>query len=156
MSTETRPHPLAVASTHLVLALVSVDGMLAACAAHGDFATLQVLSSYYMLVAAAFAAAGGRIVKVMGDGVLAAFPHDHAAQAVTVSRSVQATATAHWRIFDARCRVRVVLGAGPILSGRFGPPGQEIEDLFGHTLNQLFRAPTGEVVLLPSVEALLR
>lgn len=141
---------------HLVLALVSVDGTMAACADHGDAATLRVLSGYYALVANTITSAGGRIVKVMGDGVLAAFPCALAAEAVVACQQLQATATAHWQTFDVRCRARVVLGAGPVLRGRFGPPGQERDDLFGHSLNQLFRAPAGGVVLLPSLEALLQ
>lgn len=156
MSNEMRHHPHTVESTYLVLALVSVDGTMAACADHGDAATLEVLSRYYALVADTIAAAGGRVVKVMGDGVIASFPRDHAAQAVDVCRALQEIVTAHWQAFDARCRARVVLGAGSLLSGRFGPPGQEREDLFGHTLNQLFRAPAGDVVLLPSIQALLQ
>ena len=155
MSTEASSHPSAE-SAHLVLALVSIDGAMATCADHGNAATLKVLTSYYTLVAAAIEAAGGRVVKVMGDGVLAAFAPERVAEAVNVCREVHATATAHWHAFDSRCRARVVLGAGPVLSGRFGPPGHETEDLFGHTLNQLFRAPAGDVVLLPSIHALLR
>jgi len=144
------------AMERLVIALVSVDGTMAACADHGDAATLCVLLSYYALVTDTVASASGRVVKVMGDGVLAAFPCALAAEAVANCRQLQGAATAHWRAFDPRCRARIVLGAGPVLSGRFGPPGLEIDDLFGHTLNQLFRAPAGEVVLLPSIDALLQ
>lgn len=62
------------AMERLVIALVSVDGTMAACADHGDAATLCVLLSYYALVTDTVASASGRVVKVMGDGVLAAFP----------------------------------------------------------------------------------
>jgi class 3 adenylate cyclase len=147
--------PPSAETAHLVLGLISVNGMMAACAEHGDAETLVVLSDYYALVASAIAPAGGRVVKVMGDGVLVAFPHARANEAVALCRDLQAAATTHWQAFDPRCRARVVLGAGPVLSGRFGPPGQEVDDLFGHTLNQLFRASAGEFVLLPSIEALV-
>ena len=155
MSTATRSSASAVASEELVLALLSVDGTMAACTDHGDAATLAALSVYYAFVADAVVAVGGRVVKVMGDGVLNAFPIDRVSNAVAACRQLQAESTAHWRAFDARCRARVVITAGPVLSGQFGPPGLEGADLFGHTLNQLFRAPAGEVVLLPSVAALL-
>lgn len=140
----------------LVLALLSVDGTMAACADHGDAATLAVLSSYYALIATGSAEAGGRVIKVMGDGMLIAFPLERATDAVAACRQLQTVATLHWRDFDARCRARVVMTAGPVLSGQLGPPGYEAPDLFGHTLNQLFRAPAGEVVLLPSIDPLLR
>lgn len=91
----------------------------------------------------------------MGDGLLFAFPCDLAADAVAACRQLQVAATQHWRPFDARCRARVALTAGPVLTGDFGPPGRETPDVFGHTLNQLFRTPAGDVVLLPAIEALL-
>ena len=110
---------------HLVLALMSVDGTMAACVDHGDPATLAVLSAYYALIAAGCRDADGRVVKVMGDGVLIAFPLARAVDAASACRQLQADATRHWRAFDARCRARVVMNAGPVLSGELGPPGQQ-------------------------------
>lgn len=156
MSAETPSRIPTTESAHLVVALLSVDGTMAACADHGDPATFGVLSSYYALVASTIADAEGRVVKVMGDGMLLAFPRNRAADAVAVCQQLQSTTTAHWRAFDPRCRARVVIGAGQVLIGRFGPPGAETDDLFGHALNQLFRAPPGELVLLPAVDVLLR
>ena len=97
MSTQASSHPSAE-SAHLVLALVSIDGSTAACADHGDIDTLQVLTGYYTLVGAAIEASGGRVVKVMGDGVLAAFAPECVTEAVNVCREVQAAATAHGRL----------------------------------------------------------
>src|SRR5829696_5222499 len=99
--------PIALAASsarveHLVLALTSVAGATAACAAHGDAPTATVLADYYALVDEAALAAGGRVIKVIGDGVLVIFPHDRAREAVVALRAVQARATARWHALDDR------------------------------------------------------
>ena len=145
-----------VTEAQLVLAVASVDGATAACAEHGDRATLAVLSEYYAVIAASARTCGGRVVKVMGDGVVLAFPAGSAQDAVTALRSAQQETTRLWQAFDTRCHVGVRVSAGSVLAGSFGPPGEERPDIFGDALNRLFRTPPGAFVLTPQVEALLR
>ena len=141
---------------HLVLALTQVPGSTVACAAHGDAETVAVLADYYALVAEAAEAAGGRVVKVMGDAALVTFPGGRAREAVESLRSLRAEGTRLWCGFDDRCRVEVKVGAGAVVCGQFGPPGDERPDIYGDALNRLFKAPWGEFVLMPEVGALLR
>ena len=141
---------------YLVLALAHVPGSTAACAAHGDARTVALLSDYYALVAHAAAGAGGRVVKVMGDGMLVTFPIDRVREAVETLRSLQAKGTSLWRGFDERCHVEVKVDAGEVVCGLFGPPGDERPDIYGDALNRLFKAPWGEFMLTPKVEALLQ
>jgi class 3 adenylate cyclase len=140
---------------HLVLALLSVDGASAACATHGDGTIVTALTAYYALVADAVRTAGGRVVKVLGDGVLLAFPAERAREAVEVLRTAQARGTTRWRQLDPRCVVVVKAGAGEVLSLRLGPPGDERPDLYGHALNQLYKVPPGDFVITPDLHALL-
>jgi class 3 adenylate cyclase len=139
----------------LVLALLSVDGASAACATHGDAATVAVLATYYAIVADAIAATGGDVIKVMGDGVLVAFPIERARDAVAALHVAQERAGAEWRGFDARCSVVVRVTAGRVLRVSLGPPGAERPDLYGHALNQLYRLPAGEFVVAPQLAAKL-
>ena len=148
--------PRQTSAEHLVLALTHVPGSTVACAAHGDAETVAVLADYYALVAEAAAAAGGRVVKVMGDAALVTFPSGRAREAVGSLRSLRATGTRLWRGFDDRCRVEVKVGAGAVVCGQFGPPGDERPDIYGDALNRLFKAPWGEFVLMPEVGLLLQ
>ena len=150
------PPRVSVLEAHLVLALASVDGAAAACAEHGDHATLAVLLEYYAVITASARTCGGRVVKVMGDGVLLTFPVERARDAVVALRSAQQETTRLWQTFDARCHVGVRVGAGRVLAGTFGPPGDARPDIFGDVLNRLFRVPPGAFVLTPQAEALLR
>ena len=132
-----------------VFGVAAVDGATAAAGARGDLETAAVLSNYYALVARTVAPADGRIVKVMGDGVLVVFPAERARDAVAALRAVQASGTALWSAFDVRCRVQVRVGRGQVASGPLGPPGDERFDIYGAALNRLFKLPAGEFVIAP-------
>ena len=139
----------------LILALFSVDGATAACLTHGDRATVVAVAHYYARVAATPPPAAGKIIKVMGDGILAVFPPVNARAAETTCRQAQSESTELWQEFDLRCRVRVKLEAGTLLRGRIGPPGEERADVYGHVLNQLYKASGEEFLILPGLAALL-
>ena len=91
----------------------------------------------------------------MGDGVLVVFPLPRAKDAVDALRLLQSAATTLWSQFDARCRVQVRVGAGRLASGVMGPPGAERFDVYGTALNDLFKAPPGDFVIMPELAALL-
>ena len=134
-------------TTELVFAILSVAGATAACATHGDVPTVDMLARYYSLVGDAIRHSEGRVIKVIGDGIVITFPVSHAADAIVDLRSAQGRATNLWQSFDQRCRVQVKVGIGPLISGLFGPPGQERHDAYGDALNQLFKLPAGDFVV---------
>jgi adenylate cyclase len=139
----------------LVLVLGSVAGSTAACKAHGDLPTARVLASYYALAADAARSAGGRIVKVIGDGVLATFPTERAQDAMLALRIFQRVGTRLWQEFDPACRVQVRVGSGSVVAGAMGPPEDPRFDVYGDALNQLFRMAAGDVVVSDEAQALL-
>jgi class 3 adenylate cyclase len=139
----------------LVFAILSVAGATAACAAHGDVATVETLTSYYSLIADKVHRARGRVIKVIGDGVIVGFPVSSARAAVEDLRSLQEHGTNLWRLFDQRCRVQVRVGVGSLVSGLFGPPGEEREDLYGDALNQLFKVPVGDFIVSSALRRVL-
>ena len=54
----------------MIFAISGVTGFTKACATHGDSAMFEILQTYYSIAAQAAAAADGRFIKAMGDGVL--------------------------------------------------------------------------------------
>lgn len=141
-------------TSDLVFAVVTVAGATAACAVHGDVPTVEVLTDHYNRVAAAIRKARGRVIKVIGDGVIAAFPVAMAAGAVKTLRDVQHDGTERWQRFDSRCRVQIKIGAGSLVTASLGPAGQEREDIYGDALNRLFKMAAGDFVLSPEMSAL--
>lgn len=139
----------------VVFAVLSVAGATAACATHGDAATVDTLTTYYSLVDETIERAGGRVIKVMGDGVIVTFPVSRARDVIEILRLLQEVATKRWQLFDPRCRLQVKVGAGTLISGLLGPPGRERDDLYGDALNQLFKLPSDDFVLSPAMKRLV-
>ena len=139
-----------------LLALISVDGSTNACADHGDLAMVALLKSYYAHVAQLVAPENGQIVKVLGDGVLVMFPTEQPASALASLSAAHSQLQTLWHDFDPRCTVRMRATIGQVLTGPLGPPGREQHDIYGNTLNQLFRLPAGELVLSEALQARVR
>ena len=138
----------------LILAVAHVREFTKASADRGDAATFAALQAYYLLAAEAAKTAGGRFIKPIGDGVLLTFPVERAAAAVEALRDFQRRASAAWRGFDGRCHVQVKIGAGSVICGLLGAPGDERLDVVGSALNALFKAPWQDFSVAPDVAAL--
>ena len=143
-------------ATELIFAIASVNGASAACADHGDVTTVGEISKWYALAADVTREAGGRVVKVIGDGIVLTFPPERASEAVAALRTLQRHGSELWARLDSRCRVQVKAGIGSVISGAFGPPGQERDDIYGNALNQLFKLPPADLYLSPDLEARLK
>lgn len=140
----------------LIFAIASVNGATAAIAEQGDVMSSEEISKWYSLAADITRDADGKVVKVIGDGVLLTFPPARLTDAVAALRTLQQHGSELWGRFDSRCRVQVKAGIGSVIIGAFGPPGQEREDIFGNELNQLFKMPLGDFVMTSALEARLK
>jgi class 3 adenylate cyclase len=140
----------------LVLAILAVAGATAACAEHGYADAVRALLKYYALSGFAVGGLDGRIVKAMGDGILAVFSVTRVKDIDRELRELQRSGTILWRTYDPRCKLQIKVGAGTLMAGEFGPPGQEAFDVYGDALNQLFKAPLADYFVTEAVAALLR
>lgn len=139
----------------LVFAITSVSAATAAGRAHDDLDMAAVLAEYYALIAEGVRASEGRVVKVIGDGVLVVFPLRKAKEAVQALRNLQPQANALWADVDPRCSVQIKVGSGRLATGAMGPPGAERFDIYGTALNDLFKMPAGDFVVTPGLTARL-
>jgi class 3 adenylate cyclase len=138
-----------------IFALVAVAGSSAACSTRGDLPTARILAEYYTLVADAARPADGRIIKVIGDGVLLTFPTFRAREAVTALQALKRDGTRLWQRFDQGCRIQLKIGAGSVVAGQMGPPDDQRFDVYGDALNRLVKMPNDDVVISPEAQALL-
>jgi adenylate cyclase len=103
------------------------------------------LSRFYEHVAASIKAEGGRVIKLVGDGVLGAFigTADHRARGVRAVKAllgnkVEMNAPAKkagMPVID----YTVVLGSGRVLAGDLGAEKLQGFDVIGATVNRVFR-----------------
>ena len=140
----------------LVFAITSIDGSTRAARTRPDLEMASVLSEYYALAAETLRSCQGRIIKVIGDGILVVFPLSHARDGVAALRRFQSSATALWAEVNTGCRAQVKVGVGSLATGPFGPPGDERFDVYGSALNQLFKAPAADFFITPALAAVLK
>lgn len=122
----------------LLVAFVDITGYALQSTRVTDDDLADVIDGYYQLLAEQVSAAGGRVVKYIGDGALLAFD---AADAADADRGVAALLDLKLlvdRYFEARawdCRATIKAHVGPVIAGPFGPPTDRRFDILGKTVN---------------------
>jgi adenylate cyclase len=97
-----------------------------------DTELADTIDAYYEQVGAAVQAAGGRVVKFVGDGVLIVFPEEAVDRGVEMLLALKdavdgAMAARRWE-----CRLAAKAHFGPTIAGPFGIAGDKRFDVLGH------------------------
>lgn len=112
-----------------------------------DSRVAEFLQAYYVRAGTTLAAAGARLVKLIGDEGLTVIPPERMQEGVLalceLSVSIRALAREHG--FDAYLNVRIHYGA--VVSGEFGPPELRRYDVIGKAVNVAARLGGRGVVL---------
>ncbi len=100
-----------------------------------DLRVAEMFQEFYRLAGERIGAAGGRIVKFIGDAGLVVFPKENAESVILALADLarEARERAAARGFDTYLNVNVHFG--PMLEGTFGPEGLERYDVLGKTVN---------------------
>lgn len=96
------------------------------------------VQAYYDVVGDAVAANGGRLLKYMGDSVLAVFPAERTAAAVTSALLMRKeyARLARQSGTGVDSDLGIAIGWGPVIHGIFGHSSLRNEDVFGETVNE--------------------
>ena len=113
------------------LLTADLAGFARACAGREALAIAQFLDDWYRRCAPIITSRGGRIVKFMGDAVLAVFPEDAALAAVECAHELRDCVDAQWSV-ELGANVHVTT----VAEGDVGPDARY--DVFGNGVNQLF------------------
>ena len=116
-----------------------------------DLDVAAIMADYYELVGRSVRAAGGRIVKFMGDAAVVVFPSAKAGDGVLALLDLK---TAVDRFMDQRgweCKLTVRAHYGTVAAGLFGAGVDERYDVLGKAVNVAARLESSGVAL--SVEA---
>ena len=101
-----------------------------------DDVLLGILEEYYDRVADGLKPAGGRVVKVMGDGVLVVFPIDRASQAARALLMLKSELDARLTKRQFATTVVARVHAGEVMAGALGPKGDRRFDVIGQAVNR--------------------
>jgi len=143
------------AKRRLVLAVLDIAGFARATQETGSADLFLALDRFYELVAGRVEAAGGLVVKFMGDAAFCCFPEKAAEDAVEALRAVKAEvdgSLAEWGIGDY---VFVRAHLGEVACGPMGPESEKRFDLIGPAVNELFLMKGGPFLLSPDLLELM-
>jgi len=114
-----------------------------------DARVASFFQEFYALAAKHIEAAGGRIVKLMGDAGLAVFPTESAEDVIFALCAFAREARGRGGEFGFDVYLNVNVHVGPVLAGSFGPPDGERFDVIGKTVNIAARLGRRGVTLSP-------
>jgi class 3 adenylate cyclase len=129
----------------VVVCFVDLAGFARAAEFVDDEPLAARLDAYYERVGDAASAAGGVVVKVMGDGALLLFPVERADDAVRALLALRDDVAALCADWGARLVVKVHVG--DVVCGPFGPRGDKRLDAIGGEVNIAARLPTKDFAL---------
>ena len=119
--------------------------------AAGPLDVLSTLAGYFAATATIVKAAGGRLIKTMGDTGLAVFPAELVDDGVHAFQTLQEVGESWLGERGFRSRVTVKMDAGPAVLGMTGSPGDEIMDVFGKCVATAFTVPSSGIAMTPAV-----
>ena len=99
----------------------------------GDF-----MQAFYEQVGDAIVSQGGRIIKYIGDAMLATFPAGSEAAAVQAGIDMRDAYAKVVRSFALKTETDLEIGinAGDVFTGTFGHPSYQTYDIFGNAVNE--------------------
>lgn len=112
---------------------------------------MSTMAGYFAATATVLKAAGGRLIKTMGDAGLAVFPAELIDEGVRAFQTVQEVGESLLGERGFRSRVTVRMDAGPAVLGMTGSPGDEIIDVFGKCVATAFTMPSSGIAMTPAV-----
>ena len=114
-----------------------------------DACVASFFTTFYGLAAEHVEPAGGRIVKVMGDAGLVAFPKESAEDVIFALCDFARAARRAARDAGLDTWLAVNVHVGPVVAGELGPPGAERYDVVGKTVNICARLGRRGITLSP-------
>ena len=112
-----------------------------------DVAAARVMAEFYELVGSRVTAAGGRVVKFIGDGGLAVFPPARAEAGVLALLDLTDAADGFMAGHGWECRLTVKIHFGTVVEGEYGAGADRRYDILGKAVNVGARLQGSGVVL---------
>jgi adenylate cyclase len=119
----------------LLVAFVDVMGFALQSTRVADITLADVIDGYYQLIAERVTAAGGRVVKYIGDGALVVFDAGDTDRGVEALLEVKLLVDRYFEGHRWDCRATVKAHVGTVIAGPYGPPDDRRFDVIGKTVN---------------------
>ncbi len=133
--------------TRLLVVFLDLTRFAAESARLGDAETAAMMDAYYHRVADDVQAAGGTVVKFIGDATLAVFGEDDVDAGVRLLLDLKPAIDAFMAERGWECRLTAKAHFGEVIAGYFGPPNHNRFDVIGREVNTAAVLPSTGVTL---------
>ena len=137
MNNQTTSVPAPVTRKRLI-ALIDLAGFAKAFHAHSDLEMAAFLQEYYAACDERLVAAGGTVIKYMGDSCIAVFPPDAAQSCAEAVIELLAAVEDLGKKFGVTISLGANLHIAEIIEGEFGVGANARPDIVGRGVNQTF------------------
>jgi len=110
-----------------------------------DLEVARVMAAWYELAESRIRAAGGRVVKFIGDAMLAVFPAEAADRGVLALLDLKDASDRFMADSGWECRLMAKAHFGPVAAGHYGE--ERRYDIFGKTVNIAARLESAGLAL---------
>jgi adenylate cyclase len=135
----------------VLVAFVDLMGFALQSTRLSDDEIADIIDGYYRLLAQRVSAAGGRVVKYIGDGALIAFDASEAERGIEALLDIKLLVDRYLDSHGWPCRATVKAHVGTVIAGPYGPPDDLRFDVIGKAVNTAAMLDASGVAL--SVEA---
>ena len=138
--------------TSLLIVFTNLSRFAAQSLRLNDIETADMVDTYYERLATAVEAAGGKVVKFIGDGALIVFPEDSVDRGVEMLLQAKTAIDGLMSDRGWECRFGARVHFGTVVAGPFGATSSKKYDVIGKAVNAtaLLDYPSGITL---SVEA---
>lgn len=136
-----------VAEVSLLVAFAGFNGFTAQIAQLDDAAVARAMNQYYDLAGSTIRAAGGTVVKFIGDATLAVFPPKEVDRGVLALLHLKDSSDQFMTERGWDCRLVVKAHFGPVAAGQFGTGPDRRYDVLGKTVNIAVRLEATGIAL---------
>jgi adenylate cyclase len=119
----------------LLVAFVDAMGFALQSTRVADDEIAGVIDGYYQLIAERVSAAGGRVVKFIGDGALLVFEAADSDRGICALLELKPAVDDYFERHGWDCRATVKAHVGTAIAGPYGPPDDRRFDVIGKTVN---------------------
>lgn len=140
--------------TPYLIAFLTLNGFTAQCTRVTDAELAGTLDEYFALGVGSIEGSGGRVVKFMGDGILAVFESKNVDSGVLGLLALKSKADDFFLQRHWDCQLVVRAHYGSVVAGPLGPGNHRRFDVIGREVNITARLESSGVAL--SVEAFRR
>jgi len=137
----------------MLIVFLDLDGYKRACEERADLDVADMIDDYYDRVANAVQAAGGRVVKFIGDAALVVFPERAVDAGVGMLLDLVPKVGRHMGEHGWNCRVRAKVHFGEVIAGEFGSTGVARFDVMGREVNETALMQSDGIAISPTALA---